>query len=139
MKSTQNKQKESESIEGSRKTTSMLYLFFTQRQLILTTKRYDFFAIYSTIRYTIKYTKSSFYAIRESSMNRRKKIAFFSTMCVIACSFVFAQIPDEYMANAESQAKYDKIVNELFVEIQSKSQIGQPISTTVFSELYQLF
>ena len=43
------------------------------------------------------------------------------------------------MANVDSQAKYDKIVNELFVEIQSKSQIGQPISTTVFAELYQLF
>ena len=54
-------------------------------------------------------------------------------------AFANAQIPDQYLANAESQAKYDKIVNELFVEIQAKSQIGQPISTTVFSELYQLF
>jgi PKD repeat protein len=39
----------------------------------------------------------------------------------------------------EIQVKYDKIINELFVEIQSKSQIGQPISTAVFAELYQLF
>jgi len=54
-------------------------------------------------------------------------------------AFTNAQIPDPYLANADSQAKYDKIVNELFVEIQAKSQIGQPISTTVFSELRQLF
>lgn len=126
-------------MERSRKITSMLYLFFNQRQLILVTKRDDFFAIYSIIRYTIQYSKSSFYAIRESSMNRIKKIALLATFGFLFSASSFAQIPDEYLANAESQAKYDKIVNELFVEIQSKSQIGQPISTTVFAELYQLF
>jgi len=72
-------------------------------------------------------------------MNIIKKIALISAFCFLLSAFSFAQIPDQYLANAESQAKYDKIVNELFVEIQSKSQIGQPISTTVFSELQQLF
>lgn len=68
-----------------------------------------------------------------------KKIVLFSTFWLIFFASTNAQIPDTYKANVESQAKYDKIVNELFVEIQAKSQIGQPISTTVFSELYQLF
>lgn len=72
-------------------------------------------------------------------MNRIKKIVWVSALGLLFVAVSTAQIPDEYMANAESQAKYDKIVNELFVEIQAKSQIGQPISTTVFSELNQLF
>jgi len=72
-------------------------------------------------------------------MNRMKKIVLLVALGVGFWAVSFAQIPDEYLANAQSQAKYDKIVNELFVEIQAKSQIGQPISTTVFSELYQLF
>jgi len=72
-------------------------------------------------------------------MQSIKKILLLSIFWLLVFAFTNAQIPDPYLANADSQAKYDKIVNELFVEIQAKSQIGQPISTTVFSELRQLF
>lgn len=73
------------------------------------------------------------------SMQSIKKLLILSLLWCVVFAFANAQIPDQYLANADSQAKYDKIVNELFVEIQAKSQIGQPISTTVFGELYQLF
>lgn len=56
-----------------------------------------------------------------------------------ASGFVWGQVPDNYKPNVEIQAKYDKIINELFVDIQAKSQVWQPISTTVFSELNTLF
>jgi PKD repeat protein len=54
-------------------------------------------------------------------------------------SLIHAQIPDSYKPNAGIQEQYNKIVNELFVEIQAKAQIGQQISTTVFAELNTLF
>ena len=66
-------------------------------------------------------------------------IATILVACSLHLTSTHAQIPDTYKPNANIQEKYDKIVNEIFVEIQSKSQIGQQISTTVFAELNTLF
>ena len=38
-----------------------------------------------------------------------------------ASGFVWWQVPDNYKLNVEIQAKYDKIINELFVDIKAKS------------------
>jgi len=72
-----------------------------------------------------------------------KRTKFIIATILVACSLqlwtTYAQIPDIYKPNAAIQEKYDKIINEIFVEIQSKTQIGQPIATSVFAELYTLF
>lgn len=41
----------------------------------------------------------------------------------VSLGIAYAVIPNDYKPNDEIQTKYDKIINELFVEIQAKSQV----------------
>lgn len=72
---------------------------------------------------------------------KRTKIIIITLLsaCSIRLSATYAQIPDNYRPNAAIQEKYDKIINEIFVQIQAQSQIGQTIPPSVFAELYDLF
>lgn len=54
-------------------------------------------------------------------------------------NLAFAAVPTEYQANYEIQADYDAIINELFVEIQAKSQVGQQIQPSIFADLHKKF
>ena len=72
---------------------------------------------------------------------KRTKIIIITLLSAfsIRLSATYAQIPDNYRPNAAIQEKYDKIINEIFVQIQAQSQIGQTIPPSVFAELYDLF
>lgn len=51
----------------------------------------------------------------------------------------FAAVPQEYYPNFEIQEDYNKIINELFVDIQAKIKAGQQIPTSTFADLNTKF
>gem|GEM_PF-4824578 len=73
----QNKQKN--------ETTSMLYLFFMQRQLNIEDKKHNFFAIYNTIRYnnTIKIDAFTLFTMITHAEHKKNTTTFYIlTPCV---------------------------------------------------------